>query len=60
MQFSVAVFVYILLSTGAYLLQVLYLSSLGNIQRKFSTEAVRLKCIPSNIFLEICTSFRTT
>ena len=60
MQFSVAVFVHILLSKGANQLQLLYIRTLGNIQGKFSTEAALLKCIPSNFFLEICTSFRTT
>ena len=61
MQFSVVVvFVYILSSKGANQLQVLYIRTLRNIQGKFSTEAALLKCIPSNFFLEICTSFRIT
>ena len=60
MQFSVAVFVHILSSKGANQLQLLYKRTLGNIQGKFSTEAAPLKCIPSNFFLETCTSFRTT
>ena len=60
MQFSVAVFVYILSSKGANQLQLLYIWILGNIQGKFSTEAALLKCIPSDFFLETCTGFRTT
>ena len=60
MQFSVAVFVYILSSKGANQLQLLYIWILGNIQGKFSTEAALLTCIPSDFFLEICTGFRTT
>ena len=59
-QFSVAVFAYILSSKGTNQLQVLYIRTLGNIQGKFSTKAALLKCIPSNFFLEICTSFRIT
>ena len=59
-QFSVAVFAYILTSKGANQLQVLYIRTLGNIQGKFSSKAALLKCIPSNFFLEICTSFRIT
>ena len=59
-QFSVAVFAYILTSKGTNQLQVLYIRTLGNIQGKFSTKAALLKCIPSNFFLEICTSFRIT
>ena len=60
MQLSVAMFVYILSSKGANQLQVLYIRTLGNIQGKFSTEASVLKCIPRNIFMETCRSFRTT
>ena len=59
-QFSVAVFAYILTSKGANQLQVLYIRTLGNIQGKFSTKAALLKCIPSNFFQEIYTSFRIT
>ena len=59
-QFSVAVFVHILSSKGANQLQLLYIRTLGNIQGKLSTEAALLKCIPSDFFPEICTSFRTT
>ena len=59
-QLSVAMFVYILSSKGANQLQVLYIRTLGNIQGKFSTEASVLKCIPRNIFMETCRSFRTT
>ena len=59
-QFSVAVFVHILSSKGDNQLQLLYMRTLGNIQGKFSTEGALLKCISSNFFLEICTSFRTT
>ena len=47
LQFSVAVFVYILSSKGANQLQVLYIKTLGNVQWSFSTEAAVLKCIPS-------------
>ena len=61
MQLLLAVFVYILSSKGANQLQVLYIRTLGNIQGKFSTtEASVLKCIPRNIFMETCRSFRTT
>ena len=60
MQLSVVVIVFILSSRGAYQLQVLYLRTLGNIQGKFTTKAAVLKCIPSNFFLEIWRSFRTT
>ena len=43
-------FVYILSSKGANQLQVIYINTLGNIQKNFSTEDVVLKCIPSNFF----------
>ena len=59
-QFAVAVFAYILSSKGANQLQVLYIRTLGNIQGKFSTKAALLKCMPSNFFQEIYTSFRIT
>ena len=48
-QLSVAVFVFILSSKGA-----------NQLQGKFSTKTVVLKCISSNYFLEICRRFRTT
>ena len=60
MQPSVAVSVYILSSKGAKQLQVLYIRTFGNIQGSFSTEAVALRCISNNFFLEIRRSFRTT
>ena len=59
-QLSVVVFVFILSSKGANQLQVLYIRTLGNIQGKFTTKAAVLKCIPSNFFLDICRSFKTT
>ena len=52
MQLSVSVSVYILSSKGANQLQVLYISTLGNIQGNFPTEGAILKCI-SNFFQEI-------
>ena len=57
-QLSVTLFVYILSIKGANELQVLFIKTLGNIQGKFSTKAVVLKCILSIFFLEICRSFR--
>ena len=59
-QLSVTVSEYILSSKGANQLQVLYIRTLGNIQGKFTTKAAVLKCIPSNFFLDICRSFKTT
>ena len=60
MQLSVVVFAFILPSRGAYQLQVLYIRTLANIQGKFTTKAAVLRCIPSNFFLEIWRSSRTT
>ena len=63
---SAAVSVYVLSSRGANQLQVLYIRTLENIQKKnscmesFSTEAAVLKCIPTNFFLKIRRCFRTT
>ena len=51
---------FILSSRGANQLQVVYIRTLGNIQRKFTTKVAVLKCIPSNFFLELWRSFRTT
>ena len=59
-QLSVTVFVYVLSTKEANLLPMLQIRTLGNILGKFSTEAVVLKCIPGNFFLEICRSFKTT
>ena len=63
-QLSVAVSVYILSSKGANRLQVLYIRTLGNIQGIFLHRILSYwgcgpQCIPSNIFLDICRSFRT-
>ena len=59
MQLSVPVSAYTLLSKGANQLQVLYIKTLRNIQRNFSSAGALLKCIP--IFSQkICRSFRTT
>ena len=49
-QFSVAVFVYILSSKRASQLQVVFIRTLENIQGKFYTEAALLKCITGNFF----------
>ena len=54
------VFVFILSTEGVNHLQVLYIRTLGNIQGKFTTKAAVLKRIPSNFFLDICRSFKTT
>ena len=51
---------FILSSRGANQLQVVYIRTLENIQRKFTAKAAVLKCIPSNFFLEIWRSFTTT
>ena len=48
-QLSVVVFVFILPSREANQLQVLYVRTLGNIQRKFITKTAVLKSIPSNL-----------
>ena len=58
-QLSLTLFVHILSSKRTNQLQVLYATTLGNIQGNFSTEAAVLKLIPSIFFLEICGGFRT-
>ena len=58
-QLSLTLFVHILSSKRTNQLQVLYATTLGNMQGNFSTEAAVLKLIPSIFFLEICGGFRT-
>ena len=58
-QLSLTLFVHILSSKRTNKLQVLYATTLGNIQGNFSTEVAVLKLIPSIFFLEISGGFRT-